>query len=171
MTSSGGHSMKTAMKVAMAAAGLGFAVGWVRQSRARADTASCGDRNQRNRWRAVTVNKPVGEVAPNGSLPPPLAALGDSVEVRVTTAGDGKGTEIGARLRSPEPSGLGAFAGRLAGRDPRQPVRAALRESKQLLEVGEVLRVEPQPAGHRTTDQAGKMLDSIIERAGAEGVL
>lgn len=163
--------MKTAAKVAMAAAGLGFAVGWVRRSRARTETAGSAQREQRNRWRSVTVNKPVGEVAPEGSLPQPLAALGDSVEVRVTTAADGKGTEIGARLRSPESSGLSSLADRLAGRDPRQPVRAALRQSKQLLEVGEVLRMEPQPAGHRKPDPAGKMLDAIIERAGAEGVL
>lgn len=163
--------MKRAAKVAMAAAGLGFAIGWVRRSRARAETAGSAEREQRNRWRTVTVNKPVGVVAPDGSIPQPLAALGDAVEVRVTTAAGGKGTEIGARLRSPEPSGLGALADRLAGHDPRQPVRAALRESKQLLEVGEVLRMEPQPAGHRTPDAAGKMLDVIVERAGAEGVL
>jgi hypothetical protein len=115
----------------------------------------------------VTINKPASEVAPGGVLPPPLAELGDAVEVRVTEAPDGKGTELAARLRDGEPPA----AARLTGQDPRQDVRSALRLSKQLIEVGEVLRVDPQPAGHRTPTPAGKALDAITRRAGGEGVL
>ena len=44
-------------------------------------------------------------------------------------------------------------------------------EAKELLEVGEVLRVDPQPAGHRPVTPAGKALDAITRRAGGEGVL
>jgi hypothetical protein len=123
---------------------------------------------QVSRSRAVTVNKPASEVAPDGVLPPPLAELGDAVEVRVTPAPGGKGTELAARPRDGEPPPATA---RLGDRDQRQDVRSALRRSKQLLEVGEILRVGPQPAGHRAPTPAGKALDAITRRADREGVL
>ena len=132
--------------------------------------ASDASAESRNRWRAVTVNKPAAEVAPAGILPEPLAALDDRVEVRITAAPDGKSTEIAARLRAPEPSGPAAVSGRLAGSDPRQAVRSALRESKALIETGEVLRVR-SPAGQRTPTPGGKLLDAVTRRARAEGVL
>ena len=119
----------------------------------------------------MTVNKPAAEVAPAGILPEPLAALDDRVEVRITAAPDGKGTEIAARLRAPEPSGPAAVSGRRAGSDPRQAVRSALRESKALIETGEVLRMDPRPAGQRTPTPGGKLLDAVTRRARAEGVL
>jgi uncharacterized membrane protein len=161
--------MKVITKLAAAAAVASVVVRQVSRSRAR--PAADASREPRSRWRAVTVNKPASEVAPDGVLPPPLAELGDAVEVRITAAPDGKGTELAARLRDGEPSGATHLAGRLAGRDPRQDVRSALRRSKQLLEVGEVLRVDPQPAGHRPPTPAGKALDAITQSAGDEGVL
>jgi hypothetical protein len=118
----------------------------------------------------VTVNRPATEVAPDGKLPDPLAALGDRVEVRITPAPDGKGTEVAARLRAPEPSGPAGMSGRLAGSDPRQAVRSALRESKALIEAGEALRMDPRPAGHRTPTPGGKLIDAVTKRARAEGV-
>jgi hypothetical protein len=91
--------MKTTAKAfavtATAAASAGLAVTQIRRSRARAPEPGASAES-RNRWRAVTVNKPAAEVAPDGNLPEPLAALGDRVEVRITPAPDGKGTEIGA---------------------------------------------------------------------------
>jgi hypothetical protein len=63
----------------------------------------------------VTVNKPADAVAPDGVLPPPLAELGDAVEVRITPAPDGKGTELAARLRGDEPPATA----RLGDRDRR----------------------------------------------------
>src|SRR5690349_10677196 len=117
--------MKTTGKAAAAAAatsaGLGLVVAQIRKSRARAP-ASAVSAEPRNRWRVVTVNKPAAELAPDGKLPDPLAALGDDVEVRITPAPDGKGSEMAVRLRTPEPSGPTAVAGRLAGHDPRQAV-------------------------------------------------
>ena len=164
--------MKTSIKVAAAAAGLGVLVREVSRSRVRPDTAVAADGAEpRNRWRAVTINKPEDEVAPGGTLPPPLAGLGDAIEVRVSRAPDGKGTELAARLREPEPSGARASVSRVTGDDPRQQVRAALRESKQLLETGEVLRVDPQPTGRRTSTPGSKLLGAVTRRAGAEGVL
>jgi hypothetical protein len=105
----------------------------------------------------VTVCKQPGEIAPGGVLPRPLAELGDSVEVRITPAPGGKGTELAARPRDEAGS--------------PEAVRSALRKSTQLLEVGEILRVDPQPAGHRPPTPAGKVLDAVTSRAGGQGVL
>ncbi len=123
----------------------------------------------RSRWRAVTVNRSPEEVLPDGVPPAPLARLGDLVEVQVRPAPGGRGSELRARLRTTEPAGAGSS--RVTGDDPRQQVRAALRESKALLEVGEVLRVDPAPHGKRTQTPAGKLIDLATKRAPGEGVL
>lgn len=162
--------MKTTIKMAATAAGAGIIIRQISRSRVRAPAGRTGA-EPRNRWRAVTVNKAPSEVAPDGKLPEPLADLGDLVEVRITPAADSKGTELAARLREPEPSGTGAIPARLSGQDPRQAVRSALRKSKQLLEVGDVLRLDPQPAGKRTPTPMGKLLDLATRRAAGEGVV
>jgi hypothetical protein len=162
--------MRISVKAAAAMAAAGVIVYQVSRSRVRASADGAGA-EPRSRWRAVTVNKPASDVAPDGVLPAPLAKLGDAVEVRISPAADSKGTELAARLRDGEPSGLKGTIGRLTGEDPRQAVRSALRQSKQLLEVGEILRVDPQPAGERTPTPTGKLLEAITKRAGAEGVL
>ena len=83
----------------------------------------------------------------------------------------GKGSELRARLRSPEPTGAASAAARLSGDDPRQQVCAALRKAKQLIEVGEVLRVDPTPHGRRTSTPFGAVVDVATKRAAGEGVL
>ena len=123
------------------------------------------------RWRAVTINRGPADVMPEDRLPGPLAELGDLVEVEVRPAPGGKGSELRARLRNPEPTGAASAAARLSGDDPRHRVRAALREAKQLIEVGEVLRVDPAPHGHRPPTPAGKLVEFATERAPGEGVL
>ena len=123
------------------------------------------------RWRSVTINKSPTDVMPRGQAPGPLAALGDRVEVQVCEAPGGKGTELAARLRQPEPAGPGSLVARVSGDDPRQQVRTALREAKQLIEVGEVLKVDPAPHGHRAASPTGKLVDAATRRAGGEGVL
>ncbi len=50
-------------------------------------------------------------------------------------------------------------------------LRAALRHAKQLIEVGEVLRVEPQPHGRRTPTPQGAAVEGAAEQAPKEGVL
>jgi hypothetical protein len=122
----------------------------------------------RDRWHAVTINRPPEEVKPDGHLPEPLAELGDAVEVRLRPAPGGRGTEVAARLRGDVPSGLAAAA-RIAGNDPRQDLRAALRQSRQLLETGEVLRADEPPTTRRTL--RGLPLDLATRRAGGEGRL
>jgi uncharacterized membrane protein len=102
------------------------------------------------RWHAVTINKPPAEVAPDGVLPEPLRRLGDSVEVRFNEAPGDRGTEVYARLRGGEPAGPASLIARLTEDDPRWAVRRALREAKQILETGEVLRAHEPPTTRRT---------------------
>jgi hypothetical protein len=100
-------------------------------------------------------------------LPAPLAELGDRIEVRVRPAPGGKGTELGARLRG-QPSG--STLGRLSGSDPQADVRSALRRAKQLIEVGEVLAVDPAPHGKRTATPGGVLLEAWTRVAPRAGV-
>jgi hypothetical protein len=123
----------------------------------------------RDRWHTVTVNHPPEEVAPDGRLPDPLAELGDLVEVRVRPAPGDRGTEVAARLRTPEPTGVRGAAARVTGSDPRQRLRAALRQAKQLIETGEVLQADRPPTTSRTL--RGLPLKLAIRRAGGEGRL
>ena len=109
------------------------------------------------RWRAVTVLAEGIDTA--DGLPAPLAALGDRIEVRATPAPGDKGIELAARFRG---GGSDEEIGRL---------RAALREAKQLIEVGEVLRLEPQPHGPRPDTPQGGLIDGVDRRAATEGVL
>lgn len=141
------------------------------QRRLGSDGNGAADPEPRSRWRSVTINKSPEEVMPDGRVPDPLAALGDHVEVKVRKAAGDKGTELAARLRQPEPSVLGSVGKRMSGDDPRQQVRAALRQAKQLIEVGEVLRINPTPHGARSAAPTGKLVDLATRRAGGEGVL
>ena len=111
------------------------------------------------RWRAVTVLRSPGEIGTGAGLPAPLAALGDRVEVRVTPAPGDRGAELAARYRD------------LPSDDDLRALRSALREAKQLIEVGEVLRVDPAPHGVRTQTPQGAALEGVTARAGGEGVL
>lgn len=157
----------------IAQAGLDGAGQLVRQLQRRlgSDTNGAADAEPRSRWRSVTINKSPDEVMLAGRLPDPLLALGDRIEVQVRIAPGDKGTELAARLRQPEPSGLGSVVSRVSGDDPRRQVRAALRQAKQLIEVGEVLRVDPAPHGARSAAPTGKLVDLATRRAGGEGVL
>ena len=149
-------------------AGVGAGVLVVR----RMTTRQVGDgaaRVARDRWHSVTVNRPPEEVAPEGRLPEPLAGLGDAVEVRLRPAPGGRGTELAARLRDGAPAGPGAAVARIAGKDPRQEVRAALRQSKQLLETGEVLSPDEPPTTRRTLRSLP--LELATRRARGEGRL
>ncbi|MPQ98275.1 hypothetical protein GB931_10170 [Modestobacter sp. I12A-02628] len=106
------------------------------------------------RWRAVTVCVP--------ELPgpfPELDALGPRIEVRTTPAPRDLGTELAARF----PAG--------GSSDEIGELRAALRRTKQLIETGEVLRVDPQPHGHRKKTPQGAALEGVAQTAPREGVL
>jgi len=157
--------------VATSAVG-GSAVVLVRRLRRHTDSGPDTDLPEaRSRWRAVTINRDPDEVMPDSRVPGPLARLGDLVEVQVAAAPPGRGTELRARLRRPEPTGVAGAAARLSGHDPRQQVRSALREAKQLIEVGEVLRVDPAPHGRRSATPTAAIVDLATKRAAGEGLL
>ena len=114
----------------------------------------------RSRWWSVTIDCPPGQVVPGDRIPPALAALGDGIEVDVRPAPGDKGTELRARPRSER------------GEDPDPGrIRAALREAKQMIEVGEVLRVDPTPHGRRTPTPTGAFVELMTSRANKEGLL
>lgn len=109
------------------------------------------------RWRAVTVLTDPDEL--RTTTPAPLVRFGDRVEIRVTPAPGERGAELAARFRE------------RVGEDELGELRSALREAKQRIETGEVLRNEPQPHGQRKQTPQGKALDGMVERAPKEGVL
>ena len=123
------------------------------------------------RWRSVTIARSEGTIAPDGMLPQPLLMLGDLIDIKMERAPGDRGTELSARLRAPEPTGVAGLLQRVRGTDPRQAVRHALRESKQLIEAGEIIRVEPQPHGHRPATPGGAVVDLLARRSSGEGVL
>lgn len=118
-------------------------------------------------WLAVTVFREPSDVE-SGVLTGPLAEMGDRVEVRVRPAPGDKGTELSARLRDRPSSGTALH--RLSGSDPQADLRSALRRAKQLLEVGEVLVVDPVPHGERTPTPGGALLEAFTRAAPKAGV-
>ena len=122
-----------------------------------------------DRWLGVTVNLPPDEVEDDPRLREAFAELAEDAETRVRPAPGGRGTELAAKPRQPSASGLSGAARRLAGRDPRQPVRSALRDIKSVLETGEVIRTDPPTTGQPTP--GGMLVRLATRRAGGEGRL
>jgi hypothetical protein len=110
------------------------------------------------RWRAVTV---LTDGIDPGDLPVPLARFGNRIEVLAESAPAGKGTVLAARFRNPSD----------ADEEQIGELREALRQAKQLIEVGEVLRTEPQPHGPRPDTPQGRTLEGAAAAAPKEGVL
>lgn len=148
------------------AAAAGLAAGAVvvtRRVQARLPAPDAGDR-----WLTVTINRQPGEVQPE-KLPSPLREYGDRIETRIRPAPGDRGTELAVRLKEPPPRAAHSVPARLAGDDPRQDLRRALREAKALLEAGEVLRPDTPPTTHETP--GGKLVGLLSRRSGGEGVL
>ncbi|MEU7655351.1 hypothetical protein AB0C42_32020 [Micromonospora taraxaci] len=108
---------------------------------ARGRTGVDGDPGASARWEVVTVDRPPEQVLPDGRWPEPLRRLGGAIEVRARSAPGDRGTELAARPLSggPPPAGLAAH---LVGDDPALLVRQTLRQVKQRVEAGEVLRAD-----------------------------
>ncbi|WP_409330262.1 hypothetical protein [Trujillonella humicola] len=141
----------------------------VRQVRSAIDPSAArpaGAGRPASGWLFVTVYREPSDVD-TVQLPAPLAEFGDRIEVRIRAAAGGKGTELGARLRD-QPSG--SALGRLGGSDPQADLRSALRKAKQLIEVGEVLAVDPAPHGKRTATPGGALLEAWTKVAPKAGV-
>ncbi|MER8219351.1 hypothetical protein ABTZ58_01840 [Streptomyces sp. NPDC094143] len=148
-----------------AAAGItaGAVIAWQRKAAGASGPAAADDR-----WLAVTINIDPGELQPD-KLPAPLREYGDRIETRISPAPGDRGTELAVRLREPQPEGAHSLPARLAGEDPRQDLRRALRDAKSLLEAGEVLEPDAPPTTHDTP--GGKLVGLLGRRAGGEGVL
>ena len=154
--------------VASVAARAGGTV--VRQVRSGIDPSAArpaGAGQPASGWLAVTVFREPSDIDA-AALPTPLAGFGDRIEVRVRPAPGGKGTELSARLRDRPSSGTAAS--RLSGSDPQADLRSALRRAKQLIEVGEVLVVDPAPHGKRTASPGGVLLEAWTRVAPKAGV-
>ncbi len=102
------------------------------------------------------------------ALPAPLAEFGERIEVEVRRAAGDKGTELAARLRT-QPQTEGAHR-RLTGSDAQGDLRSALRRAKQLVEVGEVLAVDPAPHGDRPATPGGALVEGWTKAAPKAGV-
>jgi len=118
-------------------------------------------------WLAVTVSCDPADID-QAALPDPLAELADHIEVRVCAAPGDKGAELSARLR--DRTARGAARQRLSGTDAEGELRSALRRAKQLIEVGEVLAVDPAPHGERTPTPGGALLEAWTQAAPRGGV-
>ncbi|MEU1054645.1 hypothetical protein [Streptomyces sp. NPDC005876] len=134
----------------------------------KARSGRTADDRAGDRWLTVTVNRPPAEVRPD-DLPEPLARFPGEIEVRVRPAPGDRGTELAARLTEPPPAPATSLPARLAGEDPRQDLRLALRRTKALLEAGEILLPDAPPTTRPTP--GGKLVEMFTRRAGGEGVL
>ncbi|WP_244236742.1 hypothetical protein [Micromonospora violae] len=124
---------------ALGGAALAGAARLLRVPRQRGRFGADGD--AAGRWEVVTVDRPPEQVLPDGRWPEPLRRLGGAVEVRMRAAPGDRGTELAARPLTgvTPPTGLAAH---LVGDDPGLLVRRTLRQVKQRVEAGEVLRAD-----------------------------
>lgn len=152
------------VKSALAVAVIGMGAVAARRTRSR---TAAGD--AASRWLTVTINRAPTDVMPGGALPEPLDRMAERLEARVRPAPGDRGTELAVRLRDAPSDAETSLPGRLAGRDPRQEVRTALREAKALLEAEEVMLPDAPPTTRDTP--VGKIIDMVARRSGGEGVL
>jgi len=77
----------------------------------------------------------------------------DSVgSVRFERAPGGRGSIVRVEMRYTPPAGVvGATGAKLLGKDPESQIKEELRRFKQIMEVGEVLTTEGQPAGRASS--------------------
>jgi hypothetical protein len=153
--------------VSGAARGAGSVVRHVRAAVNPSSAHPAGAGQAASGWLVVTLLVEPSDVD-TAKLPAPLAEFGDRIEVQVHPAPAGKGTELAARLRSRQRSG-GALS-RLTGKDPQADLRSALRRAKQLIEVGEVLVLDPVPHGDRTPTPGGALVEGWTKVAPKAGV-
>jgi hypothetical protein len=160
MTSALGHATSRALH------GGGSVVHQVRSTLSPSSVQPAGAGAPASGWLAVSVFREPSEI--DTAALPPLAEFGERIEVRVRPAPGGKGTELAARLREQVPRSTALS--RLSGNDPQSDLRSALRRAKQLIEVGEVLAVDPAPHGQRTATPGGALLESWTKVAHKGGV-
>jgi len=153
--------MATKRTMAMSAAAVGVAA-VVAARAARRDRSGTGGGPGAGRdpdgWKAVTVLADTESLRPGGRYPQPLAALEDRLEIALRPAGRDRGTELHARFRPGEHA------------DP-EALRAALRDTKSLVEAGIVQQADPAPHGTRKPTPFGIGQDAIESRSKGMGLL
>ncbi|MFJ8692979.1 hypothetical protein [Streptomyces roseolilacinus] len=157
--------MKRVKSALVVAAAVGTGAVAARRTWSR---ATAGDESA-DRWLTVTINRAPTDVMPDGTLPEPLDRMADRLEARVRPAPGDRGAELAVRLRETPSAAETSLPGRLAGEDPRQEVRTALREAKAILEAGEVMLPDAPPTTKETP--VGKAIGLVARRSGGEGVL
>ncbi|GAA2429792.1 hypothetical protein [Streptomyces macrosporus] len=157
--------MKHAARTALVLAGAGAGAAALRRL-----ASPPTDPRRGERWMVVTIDRPPMDVLPEGRPPRPLDEFGDALEITVRPAPGDRGTELAARLRGGVSPARTSLPSRLAGKDPRQEVRRALREAKSLLETGEVMRSDAPPTAREETI-GGRIVGLASRRSGGEGVL
>jgi hypothetical protein len=159
--------MKPRLAVVTALAAAGGATLLLEQRRRRTYPRTGGSEESGGRWRSVTINRAPEDSSPPGAVPDPLSRWGADLEIRVRRAPGDKGTELSARFRGD--SNAGRPKSEREERDRR--LRRSLREAKQLIEVGEILRVDPTPHGRRKATPMGALVDFATDRGNEEGLL
>jgi len=116
-------------------------------------------------WDAVVHNEIENELIAWRSLPGADVANAGSVWFR--DAPGGRGTEVRIELQYDPPAGaLGAIVASLRGKEPGQQIQEDLHRLKALLEAGEVLRVEGQPAGAaQRRESEGRLVQEASEES------
>ncbi|MGM1062413.1 hypothetical protein [Saccharothrix sp. Mg75] len=132
--------------------GAGAAAAFACRAVARRRTAHG---NRAEHWLAVTVDRPMTDVAGPERLPEPLERLRERVELRFRPAPGDRGTEVMAQPRGDAVS--------------REDLRLALRKAKSLLETGTVVEPDARPSAH--PGPAGKVLQAVVRRSKGEGRL
>jgi uncharacterized membrane protein len=83
--------------------------------------------------------------------------------IRFEPAAGGRGTMVAVDMRYALPGGtMGSAVAAWFGRDPRQSIKMDLRRFKQVMETGEVITTEGQPAGR--ADSISWKYDSAVRR-------
>jgi hypothetical protein len=154
-----------------AAAIAGGAAILIAQGRLRSPSGAGEAADPRSRWRSETVNRTTEEISAGGQVNELRSALGGDVEIDLRTAPGDKGTELRARLRAEGQSADDSRRGANYERERTRQLRRALREAKQMIEVGEVLRVDPTPHGRRKTTPFGAAVEFATDRGPEEGLL
>lgn len=149
-------SVNRSLAVALAAAGGLTAQRLWKLHEERNPASSGRDTAGSLRWNVVTIAAP-HRLAVDAELPEPLRRLSSEIEVRFRGAPGDRGVELSARPKE------GCEDEDLRGR-----IREALRDSKQLIETGEILHILPRPEGHRPATPTGAVVD-WAERIGKKG--
>ncbi|WP_144872467.1 hypothetical protein [Microbacterium sp. 1.5R] len=153
------------VKTAVSVAAAGVAAGLVARKLVRERKESDGDGRHPEGWKAVTVMGDADALR-RGDYPEPLRRIAHVLDVRVDPAPADKGVELHARVR-PDLQTADVFG----DESPDQALRAALRDAKQLIETGEILRATPRPHGHRSVSLFGAAVDRAEADAKGRGVL